>query len=69
MHLVLLDLGPYVQRGGQSGQHHLPVYSTTAVSQGSWEEALDVAKDSDIRARTAGVQATLTKFEYVFSVM
>ena len=40
-----------------------------AVFQGLWEEALNIAKDSDVRARIIGVQATMNKFEYLFGVM
>ena len=45
------------------------VLNNYAVFQGLWEEARDVAKDSDVRARIIGVQATMTKFEYLFGVM
>ena len=41
-------------------EHHLAVYY--AVFQGLWDEARDVARESDVHARIIGVQATMTKF-------
>ena len=34
-----------------------------------WEEALEVATDSEVHARIVGVQTTVTKFEYLFGVI
>ena len=45
------------------------VFNNYAVFQGLWEEALNVAKESDVHARIIGVQATMSKFEYLFDVM
>ena len=39
------------------------------VSQQLWEEALEVATDSEVHARIVGVQTTITKFEYLFGVI
>ena len=45
------------------------VLNNYAVFLELWEETRDIAKDSDVRARIIGVQATMTKFEYLFGVM
>ena len=34
-----------------------------------WEEALEVATDSEVGAKIVGVQTTMTKFEYLFGVI
>ena len=34
-----------------------------------WDEALDVAKDSETRARIIGVQHMMTTFEYFFGLL
>ena len=39
------------------------------VLQELWGNALEVATDSDVRARLVGVQTTMTKFSYVFGVI
>ena len=39
------------------------------VLQELWDEALDVAKDSDTRARIIGVQHSMTTFEYFFGLL
>ena len=39
------------------------------VLQELWENALEVATDSEVRARLVGVQTTMTKFSYLFGVI
>ena len=39
------------------------------VLQELWEEALEVATDSEVHARIVGVQTTMTKFEDLFGVI
>ena len=71
MRLILLDLGRTLcpTRWTVRAASLSSVLNNYAVFQGLWEEARDVAKDSDVRARIIGVQATMTKFEYLFGVM
>ena len=45
------------------------VISNYEVIQAVWDEALDVARDSETRARLIGVQHCMSTFEYFFGVM
>ncbi len=45
------------------------VISNYQVIQAVWEEALDIAKDSETRARLTGVQHCMSTFDYLFGIM
>ena len=44
------------------------VINNYAVFQALWEDAKDIVKDSETRARIIGVQATMTTFTYFFGL-
>ena len=45
------------------------VINNYAVFQALWEDAKDIVKDSETRARIIGVQATMTTFAYFFGLV
>ena len=47
-------------------QHHLKVYPTL---QATWEEAIDIVKETEVKARIGGVATKMKEFDFLFGLM
>ena len=45
------------------------IVSNYAILQSTWEEAIDVVKDTDTKTRINGVAAQMTKFDFLFGAV
>ena len=45
------------------------IISNYAALQSTWEEAVEVARDTETKARIGGVSAKMTKFEFLFGTL
>lgn len=64
IHLVCVC---FAQLDGWCAQTHL--VASYATLQHTWEEAIDVARDTETKVRKGGVSAQITKFDFLFDMI